>query len=178
MSLTTWTSRSISTTAQQRDGVGLDWWPPLWNPKGKSWLSTFFALGQIDLNLNGARYLKLTLDSFIDTCVLIFNKNVVCFVHSINHPATGPNCDSGTPMEIPGEFDSDVSIMYTYSVTFEVGLPPIWTKHIWSTYLKISNKLHVAIRVRHKMNMFVCMDFAVTLHPFFPPGKQFNQVGL
>lgn len=25
-------------------------------------------------------------------------------------------------MEVPGEFDNDVSVVYTYSVTFEVGL--------------------------------------------------------
>ena len=33
-----------------------------------------------------------------------------------------PVCD-GPPMEVPGEFESDLKITYTYSVTFEVSHP-------------------------------------------------------
>uniref|UniRef100_A0A8C3AUZ6 Transmembrane 9 superfamily member n=1 Tax=Cyclopterus lumpus TaxID=8103 RepID=A0A8C3AUZ6_CYCLU len=30
-----------------------------------------------------------------------------------------PSCEGGSPMEVPGVFENDVSIVYTYSVTFE-----------------------------------------------------------
>ncbi|KAM6952703.1 transmembrane 9 superfamily member 2-like [Lycodopsis pacificus] len=33
--------------------------------------------------------------------------------------AKNPNCEGGSPMEVPGPFDDDVSIVYTYSVIFE-----------------------------------------------------------
>lgn len=54
-------------------------------------------------------------------------KDFVYFVHnSIKHTnADNPTCEGGNPMEVPGEFDNDVSIIYTYSVTFEVGLQTI-----------------------------------------------------
>lgn len=47
-----------------------------------------------------------------------------CFVHnSIKHTdEKNLNCDGGNPMEVPAEFNGDVSIIYTYAVTFEVGL--------------------------------------------------------
>lgn len=37
-----------------------------------------------------------------------------------NTDEKNPTCDGGTPMKVPAEFDNDVSIVYTYSVTFEV----------------------------------------------------------
>lgn len=54
-------------------------------------------------------------------------KGFVCFVHnSIKHAdEKNPSCEGGNPMEVPGAFDSDVSIIYTYSVAFEVGLQTI-----------------------------------------------------
>ena len=54
-------------------------------------------------------------------------KHFVCFVHKSikNTDEKNPTCEGGSPMEIPGEFDSDVSIIYTYSVSFEVGLQTV-----------------------------------------------------
>lgn len=54
-------------------------------------------------------------------------KDFVCFVNnSIKHAdESNPSCDGGNPMEVPGDFDNDVSIVYTYSVAFEVGLQTI-----------------------------------------------------
>lgn len=51
-------------------------------------------------------------------------KDFVCFVHnSIKHPdEKNPNCEGGGPMEVPGDFDNEVSIVYSFSVTFEVSL--------------------------------------------------------
>lgn len=37
-----------------------------------------------------------------------------------NTDADNPNCDGGPPMEVPAEFDNDLSIIYTYSVEFNV----------------------------------------------------------
>lgn len=42
-----------------------------------------------------------------------------------NTDEKNPSCEGGSPMEVPGEFDNDVSIVYTYSVTFEVSLQTI-----------------------------------------------------
>lgn len=52
------------------------------------------------------------------TCI----NNVECFVHNsiTQMDENNPNCEGGSPMEVPGQFDSDVSVVYTYSVTFEV----------------------------------------------------------
>lgn len=42
-------------------------------------------------------------------------------LYSIKHvDENKPTCEETNPMEVPGEFDNDVSIVYTYSVTFEV----------------------------------------------------------
>lgn len=47
----------------------------------------------------------------------------MCFLHNSikNTDENNPTCEGGSPMEVPGEFDNDVSVIYTYSVTFEVG---------------------------------------------------------
>lgn len=37
-----------------------------------------------------------------------------------NTDEKNPSCDGGAPMKVPAEFDNDVSIVYTYSVNFEV----------------------------------------------------------
>lgn len=37
-----------------------------------------------------------------------------------NTDEKNPSCDGGTPMEVPAEFENDVTIVYTHSVTFEV----------------------------------------------------------
>lgn len=42
-----------------------------------------------------------------------------------NTDPKNPICEGGSPMEVPGEFDSDVSIVYTYSVKFKVSLQTI-----------------------------------------------------
>lgn len=48
---------------------------------------------------------------------------VYVLYNSIKHADENPtNCDGGNPMEIPGDFDKDVSVVYTYSVSFEVVL--------------------------------------------------------
>lgn len=41
------------------------------------------------------------------------------------------NCEDGSPMEVPVVFDSDVSVLYTYSVTFTVSF------HISSGYMQL-----------------------------------------
>lgn len=47
----------------------------------------------------------------------------VCFVDNsiAQTDEKTPNCEGGSPMEVPGQFDNDVSVIYTYSVKFEVG---------------------------------------------------------
>lgn len=54
-------------------------------------------------------------------------KDFMCFAHnSIKHTdEKKTSCEGGTPMEVPGEFNEDLSIIYTYSVTFEVGIQTI-----------------------------------------------------
>lgn len=50
--------------------------------------------------------------------------NFCVFLHNSikNTDEKNPTCSGGTPMEVPGEFDNDVSIIYTYSVEFKVGV--------------------------------------------------------
>lgn len=46
----------------------------------------------------------------------------ICFMYNSikNTDEKNPSCDGGTPMEVPAEFENDVTIVYTHSVTFEV----------------------------------------------------------
>uniref|UniRef100_A0A665WRN3 Transmembrane 9 superfamily member n=1 Tax=Echeneis naucrates TaxID=173247 RepID=A0A665WRN3_ECHNA len=74
--------------------------------------NTFYVFNHVDIKItyhseeegwSGARLVAATLEP-----------------KSIKHSdEKNPNCDGGNPMEVPGEFDSDVSIVYSYSVKFE-----------------------------------------------------------
>lgn len=60
----------------------------------------------------------------------MFHFNVFFYNSIKNTDEKNPSCDGGTPMKVPAEFDNDVSIVYTYSVTFEVSsnFPQIYDK--------------------------------------------------
>lgn len=61
---------------------------------------------------------------YLTDATVVFNLRFLCFVHdSIKHTDDkNPSCEGGSPVEVPGEFDNDVSIVYTYSVKFLVSL--------------------------------------------------------
>lgn len=61
---------------------------------------------------------------YLTDTTVVFNLRFLCFVYQSikNTDEKNPSCAGGSPVEVPGEFDSDVSIIYTYSVTFEVSL--------------------------------------------------------
>ncbi|CAG09824.1 unnamed protein product, partial [Tetraodon nigroviridis] len=73
--------------------------------------NTFYVFNHVDITITyhsgaaegwrGARLVAATLEP-----------------KSINTDQENPNCEKGTPMEVPVDFDNDVSIVYTYSVTF------------------------------------------------------------
>lgn len=66
------------------------------------------------------------------------------------------NCETGTPMEIPGEFDSDVSVVYTYSVKFEENNSIKWASR-WD-YILVSMP-HTNIQWFSIMNSLVIVLF-------------------
>uniref|UniRef100_A0A672YQL0 Transmembrane 9 superfamily member n=1 Tax=Sphaeramia orbicularis TaxID=375764 RepID=A0A672YQL0_9TELE len=66
------------------------------------------------------------------------------------------NCDGGNPMEIPGDFDKDVSVVYTYSVTFEENNQIKWASR-WD-YILVSMP-HTNIQWFSIMNSLVIVLF-------------------
>ncbi|XP_041846008.1 transmembrane 9 superfamily member 2 isoform X2 [Melanotaenia boesemani] len=75
---------------------------------------------------------------------------------SIKHAdAAKPNCEGG-PMEVPRVFDSDVSIIYTYSVTFEENNSIKWASR-WD-YILVSMP-HTNIQWFSIMNSLVIVLF-------------------
>ncbi|CAL1613730.1 unnamed protein product [Knipowitschia caucasica] len=66
------------------------------------------------------------------------------------------NCEGGAPMEIPGEFDSDLSVVYTYSVTFEENNSIKWASR-WD-YILVSMP-HTNIQWFSIMNSLVIVLF-------------------
>lgn len=73
-------------------------------------------------------------------------------------------------MEVPVDFDNDLSVVYTYSVTFEVRLQ--------TTILYVNNMLSFLSTVPFIATKihFLCDAFHVTFTSF--TGKQFHQVGI
>ncbi|XP_042349821.1 transmembrane 9 superfamily member 2 isoform X1 [Plectropomus leopardus] len=67
-----------------------------------------------------------------------------------------PSCDGGSPMEVPGEFDSDVSIVYTYSVAFDENNSIKWASR-WD-YILVSMP-HTNIQWFSIMNSLVIVLF-------------------
>ncbi|KAM8909933.1 transmembrane 9 superfamily protein member 5 isoform 2-T2 [Spinachia spinachia] len=66
------------------------------------------------------------------------------------------NCEGSDPMEVPGTFDSDVSIVYTYSVTFEENNSIKWASR-WD-YILVSMP-HTNIQWFSIMNSLVIVLF-------------------
>ncbi|KAM4555511.1 transmembrane 9 superfamily protein member 5 isoform 2-T2 [Odontesthes bonariensis] len=66
------------------------------------------------------------------------------------------NCEAGNPMEVPGDFDSDVSIVYTYSVTFKEESSIKWASR-WD-YILVSMP-HTNIQWFSIMNSLVIVLF-------------------
>ncbi|XP_061542689.1 transmembrane 9 superfamily protein member 5 isoform X2 [Phycodurus eques] len=76
---------------------------------------------------------------------------------SINHAdEKNPNCESTTPMEVPSQFDNDMSIVYTYSVTFEKNNTIKWASR-WD-YILVSMP-HTNIQWFSIMNSLVIVLF-------------------
>ncbi|KAA8588770.1 hypothetical protein FQN60_010115 [Etheostoma spectabile] len=67
-----------------------------------------------------------------------------------------PSCEGGTPMEVPGEFNEDLSIIYTYSVTFEENNSIKWASR-WD-YILVSMP-HTNIQWFSIMNSLVIVLF-------------------
>uniref|UniRef100_A0A3Q1IWT0 Transmembrane 9 superfamily member n=1 Tax=Anabas testudineus TaxID=64144 RepID=A0A3Q1IWT0_ANATE len=67
-----------------------------------------------------------------------------------------PTCEGTNPMEVPGEFASDVSVTYTYSVKFEVDLYIYWASR-WD-YILVSMP-HTNIQWFSIMNSLVIVLF-------------------
>ncbi|XP_054886646.1 transmembrane 9 superfamily member 2-like isoform X2 [Poeciliopsis prolifica] len=67
-----------------------------------------------------------------------------------------PNCESGNPMEVPGDFKEDVTIVYTYSVTFEENNTIKWASR-WD-YILVSMP-HTNIQWFSIMNSLVIVLF-------------------
>ncbi|XP_061899923.1 transmembrane 9 superfamily protein member 5 isoform X1 [Entelurus aequoreus] len=67
-----------------------------------------------------------------------------------------PDCESVNPMEVPGHFDSDVSIVYTYSVSFEENNKIKWASR-WD-YILVSMP-HTNIQWFSIMNSLVIVLF-------------------
>uniref|UniRef100_A0AAX7SKW9 Transmembrane 9 superfamily member n=1 Tax=Astatotilapia calliptera TaxID=8154 RepID=A0AAX7SKW9_ASTCA len=66
------------------------------------------------------------------------------------------NCDGGNPMEVPAEFNGDVSIIYTYAVTFEEDNTIKWASR-WD-YILVSMP-HTNIQWFSIMNSLVIVLF-------------------
>ncbi|KAM9377074.1 transmembrane 9 superfamily protein member 5 isoform 2-T2 [Pholidichthys leucotaenia] len=76
---------------------------------------------------------------------------------SIKHKdAKNLNCDGGNPMEVPAEFQSDLSIIYTYSVKFEQNNDIKWASR-WD-YILVSMP-HTNIQWFSIMNSLVIVLF-------------------
>ncbi|XP_061690449.1 transmembrane 9 superfamily protein member 5 isoform X2 [Syngnathoides biaculeatus] len=76
---------------------------------------------------------------------------------SINHAdEKNPNCESTTPMEVPSQFNNDLSIVYTYSVTFEKNNTIKWASR-WD-YILVSMP-HTNIQWFSIMNSLVIVLF-------------------
>uniref|UniRef100_A0A1A8L0T3 Transmembrane 9 superfamily member n=2 Tax=Nothobranchius TaxID=28779 RepID=A0A1A8L0T3_9TELE len=76
---------------------------------------------------------------------------------SIKHPVDKPpSCDNGSPMEVPVDFKEDVSITYTYSVTFEKNNDIKWASR-WD-YILVSMP-HTNIQWFSIMNSLVIVLF-------------------
>ncbi|XP_019718877.1 transmembrane 9 superfamily protein member 5 isoform X2 [Hippocampus comes] len=76
---------------------------------------------------------------------------------SINHAdEKTPNCESTAPMEVPSQFNNDVSIVYTYSVTFEENNLIKWASR-WD-YILVSMP-HTNIQWFSIMNSLVIVLF-------------------
>uniref|UniRef100_A0A8C4F9H9 Transmembrane 9 superfamily member n=1 Tax=Dicentrarchus labrax TaxID=13489 RepID=A0A8C4F9H9_DICLA len=67
-----------------------------------------------------------------------------------------PSCEGGSPMEVPGEFDNDLSIVYTYSVSFEEDNSIKWASR-WD-YILVSMP-HTNIQWFSIMNSLVIVLF-------------------
>uniref|UniRef100_A0A3Q4ABD9 Transmembrane 9 superfamily member n=1 Tax=Mola mola TaxID=94237 RepID=A0A3Q4ABD9_MOLML len=67
-----------------------------------------------------------------------------------------PSCDGGPPMEVPGEVDTDLSIVYTYSVEFKVNNSIKWASR-WD-YILVSMP-HTNIQWFSIMNSLVIVLF-------------------
>uniref|UniRef100_A0A3Q3N1V9 Transmembrane 9 superfamily member n=1 Tax=Mastacembelus armatus TaxID=205130 RepID=A0A3Q3N1V9_9TELE len=67
-----------------------------------------------------------------------------------------PSCEGANPMEVPGEFENDVSIVYTYSVTFEENNSIKWASR-WD-YILVSMP-HTNIQWFSIMNSLVIVLF-------------------
>lgn len=77
-------------------------------------------------------------------------------------------------MEVPVDFDNDLSVVYTYSVTFEVRLQTtiLYDKLYVNNMLSfLSTVPFIATKIH-----FLCDAFHVTFTSF--TGKQFHQVGI
>ncbi|XP_054648816.1 transmembrane 9 superfamily member 2 isoform X2 [Dunckerocampus dactyliophorus] len=112
--------------------------------------NTFYVFNHVDIKITyhsgeadgwrGARLVAATLEP-----------------RSIKHPdEKNPNCDGVTPMEVPGQFDSDVSIVYSYSVTFEENNKIKWASR-WD-YILVSMP-HTNIQWFSIMNSLVIVLF-------------------
>ncbi|XP_061136519.1 transmembrane 9 superfamily protein member 5 isoform X2 [Syngnathus typhle] len=76
---------------------------------------------------------------------------------SINHAdAKNPNCEGTAPMAVPSQFENDVSIVYTYSVTFEQNNMIKWASR-WD-YILVSMP-HTNIQWFSIMNSLVIVLF-------------------
>ncbi|XP_077388390.1 transmembrane 9 superfamily member 2-like isoform X2 [Festucalex cinctus] len=76
---------------------------------------------------------------------------------SIKHAdEKNPNCEGTTPMEVPSQFTNDVSIVYTYSVTFEENNDIKWASR-WD-YILVSMP-HTNIQWFSIMNSLVIVLF-------------------
>jgi len=112
--------------------------------------NTFYVFNHIDIKISyhsganegwtGARLVAATLEP-----------------KSIQHKdPKNPKCDGGVPTELPGEFDSDVQITYTYSVSFEENNDIKWASR-WD-YILVSMP-HTNIQWFSIMNSLVIVLF-------------------
>ncbi|KAI4819759.1 transmembrane 9 superfamily protein member 5 [Pseudochaenichthys georgianus] len=112
--------------------------------------NTFYLFNHVDIKISyhsgdaegwrGARLVAATLEP-----------------KSINQAdGNNPNCEGAIPMEVPGVFDSDVSIVYTYSVTFEENNAIKWASR-WD-YILVSMP-HTNIQWFSIMNSLVIVLF-------------------
>ncbi|XP_051937770.1 transmembrane 9 superfamily member 2 isoform X2 [Hippocampus zosterae] len=111
---------------------------------------TFYVFNHVDIKIfyhngatdgwTGARLVAATLEP-----------------RSINHAdEKTPNCENTAPMEVPSQFNNDVSIVYTYSVTFEENNLIKWASR-WD-YILVSMP-HTNIQWFSIMNSLVIVLF-------------------